>query len=152
PGGPDPFCAVGMVGGGVTTFASRTTLPVDNLITGGFHYVVLDVNGDGLSDVVRIANSGAPAAGAADMNRRLIMNTGAGFATSQALVHDDGSLALPLPLRALVRSDGTVGDPGVRVTDVDQDGVEDLLIIGTAPGAQPAGGPIALLSRPGGVF
>jgi hypothetical protein len=115
-----------MVGGAPIT--GRTSLlSVDRLqdFSQSYNYLFLDVNGDGLSDALFVPHvSEALTFGTA---AQLAINSGAGL---RALVgagvdpkHEDSDIALNA-------TDSATPDPGVRVADLNDDGLADLLLTG----------------------
>lgn len=99
-------------------------------ISGAIDYFV-DVNGDGLPDVVRWPYSGGPLRGP-------VRNLGSGFSPA------GGALIEPtIDATTSFNSSAFEPDPGVRVVDFDQSGVEDLLLVNCRTTGKPS--PVVLM-------
>jgi RHS repeat-associated protein len=103
-----------------------TTLRVATKTSDGFHYFLIDVNGDGQADAVRIPNSGGGAS--------ISLNTGAAQFES---VRSGGGDLLPEHQFLSVMNTLPTGpddltiDTGVRVGDLNEDGLPDLILMGS---------------------
>jgi RHS repeat-associated protein len=97
----------------------------------GFHYLWLDVNGDGLPDAINVPNSTTSATTTAKATEetastgiaRIRINTGAGFKGFT------GSLAAGQGTKYAINSRE---DAGVQVADFNQDGEADIVLLGQA--------------------
>jgi RHS repeat-associated protein len=97
----------------------------------GFHYLWLDVNGDGLPDALDVPNSTTSAGTTAKATeeiattgiRRIRINTGAGFKGF------DGSFAANQGTKYAINARE---DAGVQVADMNQDGEADIVLLGQA--------------------
>jgi RHS repeat-associated protein len=106
-----------------------TTLPAYSSGTNGFHYIMIDANGDGLTDAVQVENmsevlvNGAPrVTGQAEAGTiGLHLNTGAGFKVYSAAQAAYPGTPYGIPTRQ---------DAGLQVADMNQDGVPDLWLLG----------------------
>ena len=121
-----------------------TTLLARSKARGGSHYIMIDANGDGLTDAIEVAIRapvsttgplGPPeeADSGPDVFR---LNTGAGFKNYFGAVN-----AVPGTRYAI----NTREDAGIQVADMNQDGVPDLVLLGQAISG--SGNRIALRSR-----
>src|SRR5260370_3028400 len=90
----------------------------------GFHYVFLDVNGDGLVDAVQVPNADGNTF--AFPSPRIGINTGAGFTWIA------GTSTNPNVL--FNQQFDPNFDTGTRVGDIDQDGLPDIIFFGWAAG------------------
>jgi RHS repeat-associated protein len=91
------------------------------------HYVFVDVNGDGLTDALKVPNPGG------DCN--VVINTGNGFVDAHAC-------NAPVGFKSVTNGE----DPGVRIGDFNDDGRPDLLFMG---GGSNAASPITYLAGSG---
>jgi len=111
--------------------AKYTTLQAYPKGSAWFHYIMIDANGDGLTDAVEVANSstvllnGVPRVteeannGIPDFR----LNTGAGFKK-----YSGAHAAYPGTPFAI----NTREDAGIQVADLNQDGVSDMVLLGQA--------------------
>lgn len=108
-----------------------TTLPAYSKGPNGAHYIMIDANGDGLTDAVELSNmssvlfNGAPRVTEEAENGIGLfqLNTGAGF----KIYSGANSAVAGTPYAINTREDA-----GVQVADMNQDGVPDLVLLGRA--------------------
>jgi RHS repeat-associated protein len=106
-----------------------TTLPAYSSGTNGYHYIMIDANGDGLTDAIQVENmsevlvNGAPrvTAQAEGGTIGLHLNTGAGFKVYNAAQAAYPGTPYGIPTRQ---------DAGLQVADMNQDGVPDVWLLG----------------------
>ncbi|RKG83990.1 hypothetical protein D7W82_23580 [Corallococcus sp. CA049B] len=127
---PTP-CAGGAAGTSCPspTTATLAALPWDYIQRpqGPYHHLqrwFLDVNGDGLQDVVSMAKEAKIGGVRTARDLLLSLNTGAGYLPPEHLDIPLG--AMPSPLQV---DEGRYIDNGVRVVDFNMDGKQDLLLM-----------------------
>jgi RHS repeat-associated protein len=118
---------------GVVT-STRSTLAAYQRGVNGSHYLWLDVNGDGLPDAIDVANCGATATTmsksaeeALDGIPRIRMNTGVGFKRYRGAISSGNPGTKYAP--------NAREDAGVMVADMNQDGLDDIVLMGEAIGS-----------------
>ena len=105
-------------------FPSTTGIQVHSVLTpllrgddtaAGFRYLMVDVNGDGNADAVQVPNSGG--------SFRLALNNGSNFEDLTDLTHIGG-------VDPFFSTDQAC-DPGLRIADINDDGLQDFLQLGS---------------------